>query len=91
MKNLYNSLLLKGYSKEAARFLADKLPESTAEAIYEMATEGSKEELKILLETASALYDEEDGCYKKCTWENITSVYEVEELLDGNFLLMKSN
>lgn len=91
MKNLYNSLLLKGYSKEAARFLADKFPESTAEAIYDVATEGSKEELIKLCETDSALYDEEDGSYKTCTWEYITSVYEVEELLDGDFLLMILN
>ena len=88
MKNLYNSLLLKGYSKEAARFLADKFPESTAEAIYEMATEGSEEELIKLCENDSDLYDEEYGCYKTCTWEYINSVYEVEELLDGHFILI---
>lgn len=96
MKNLYNSLpfdllYLKGYSKEAAKLLAEKFPESTAEAIYDVATEGSKEELMKLCEGDSALYDEEDGSHKTCTWEYITSVYEVEELLDGNFLLMKSN
>ena len=48
MNKLYNSLpfdllYLKGYSKEA-KLLAEKFPESTAEAIYEVATEGTKEE-----------------------------------------------
>ena len=88
MKNLYKSLLLKGYSKEAAIFLAEKFPESTAEAIYEVATEGSKEELMELCSTDSYLYDENIGTYLEVTWDYITSIYEVEELLDGTFILM---
>ena len=88
MKNLYASLLLKGYSKEAAKFLAEKFPESTAEAIYEVATEGSKEELMELCSTDSYLYDENIGTYLEVTWDYITSIYEVEELLDGTFILM---
>ena len=91
MKNLYDSLLLKGYSKEAAKFLAEKFPESTADAIYEVATEGSKEELIKLCEGDSALYDKEDGSFKTCTWDYITSEYVVEEFLDGSFLLMKKS
>ena len=91
MNKLYDSLLLKGYSKEAAIFLAEKFPESTAEAIYEVATEGSKEELMELCSTDSYLYDENIGTYLEVTWDYITSIYEVEELIDGDFLLMKSN
>ena len=88
MNKLYDSLLLKGYSKEAAIFLAEKFPESTAEAIYEVATEGSKEELMELCSTDSYLYDENIGTYLEVTWDYITSIYEVEELLDGTFILM---
>ena len=88
---LFSSLLLKGYSTEAAKFLADKFPESTAEAIYEMATEGSKEELIKLCENDSDLYDEEDGSYKTCTWDYITSAYNVEELPNGDFILISSH
>lgn len=91
MKNLYDSLLLKGYSKEAARILADKFPESTAEAIYDVATEGSKEEIMKLCENDSDLFDREKDEFIPVTWEYITSVYKVEELLDGDFLLMKLN
>jgi hypothetical protein len=62
MTNLYDSLpfdliFFKGYSKEAARILADKFPASTAESIYEVATEGSKEDLMKLCENDSALFD----------------------------------
>jgi hypothetical protein len=88
MNKLYDSLLLKGYSKEAAIFLAEKFPESTAEAIYEVATEGSKEELMELCSRDSYLYDENIGTYLEVTWDYITSIYEVEELLDGTFILM---
>ena len=66
MKNLYDSLLLKGYSKEAAEILATRFPESTAEAIYEMATEGSKEELMKLCENDSDLFDREKDELTKC-------------------------
>lgn len=91
MKNLNTSLLLKGYSKEAAKFLSDKFPESTAEAIYDVATEGSKEELMKLCESDSALFDREKDEFRPVTWDYIEKEYEVEELLDGTFLLMKSN
>ena len=95
MENLYNSLsfdlLLKGYSKEAAKLLAEKFPESTAEAIYDVATEGSKEELMKLCEHDTALFDKEKDEFTPVTWDYIEKEYEVEELLDGTFLLMKSN
>jgi len=95
MENLYNSLpfdllYLKGYSKEAAKLLADKFPESTAEDINAVATEGSKEELIKLCEGDSALYDKEDGSIKECTWEYIEKNYEVLELSNGDFVLISS-
>ncbi len=91
MKNLHDSLLLKGYSKEAAKFLAEKFPESTAEAIFDRAIEGTKEELMELCEYDGALFDREKDEFRPVTWDYIEKEYEVEELLDGTFLLMKSN
>lgn len=91
MKNLYNSLLLKGYSKEAAKLLADKFPESTAEAIYEMATEGSKEELMKLCENDSALFDREKDEFRPVSWEYIENKYEILELSNGDFVLISSH
>lgn len=85
MKNLYDSLLLKGYSKEAAMFLAEKFPESTAEAIYEVATEGSKEELMSLCENDSDLFDREKDEFIPVTWEYIEKKYDVIELSNGNY------
>lgn len=95
MKNLYNSLpfdllYLKGYSKEAARILADKFPASTAEAIYEVATEASKEEIMELCEHDTDLYDKEKDEWKPCTWEYIEKNYEVLELSNGDFILISS-
>jgi len=91
MNKLYDSLLLKGYSKEAAIFLAEKFPESTAEAIYEVATEGSKEELMELCSTDSYLYDENIGTYLEVTWDYIEKNYEVLELSNGKFVLICSH
>lgn len=91
MKNLYDSLLLKGYSKEAAKFLAEKFPESTAEAIYEVATESSKEELIKLCESDSALYDKEKDEFRPCTWDYIVKKYEVIELGNGGFIIISSH
>lgn len=96
MKNLYNSLpfdllYLKGYSKEAARILADKFPASTAEAIYEVATEGSKEEIMSLCENDTALYDKEKDEFKPVTWDYIEENYEVLELSDGSFIIISSH
>ena len=90
MKNLYNSLLLKGYSKEATKLLADKFPESTAESIYEMATEGSKEELMELCENDSDLFDKEKNEFIPVTWDYIKKNYVVLELSNGNFILISS-
>lgn len=90
MDNLYKSLLIKGYSKEAAKLLADKFPESTAEAIYEVATEGSKEELMKLCEHDTYLYDKEKDEWKPCTWEYIKKNYEVLELSNGDFIIISS-
>jgi len=91
MKNLYNSLLLKGYSKEAAKLLAEKFPESTAEAIYEVATEGSKEELMELCEHDTALFDKEKDEFTPVTWDYIEINYEVIELGNGEFIIISSH
>ena len=96
MKNLYNSLpfdllYLKGYSKEAARILADKFPESDAEAIYDVATEGSKEEIMNLCENDSALFDREKDEFIPVTWEYIIENYEVLELSNGSFVIISSH
>lgn len=91
MKNLYDSLLLKGYSKEAAKFLAEKFPESTAEAIYDVATEDSKEELMNLCENDSALFDREKDEFIPVTWDNIIENYEVSEMSNDNFILIGSH
>lgn len=88
MENLYKSLLIKGYSEEAAKLLAEKFPESTAEAIYEVATEGSKEDLIKLCENDTALYDKEKDEWKPCTWEYIEKNYDVLELSNGDFVLI---
>lgn len=95
MENLYNSLsfdlLLKGYSKEAAKFLAEKFPESTAEAIYDVATEGSKEEIMNLCENDSALFDREKDEFIPVTWDYIEKNYEVLELSNGEFIIISSH
>ena len=91
MKNLYDSLLLKGYSVEAAKFLAEKFPESTVEAIYEVATEGSKEEIMELCENDSNLFDRENDVFMPITWEYIEKEYEILELDNGNFILISSH
>lgn len=91
MKNLYDSLLLKGYSKEAAKLLAEKFPESTAEAIYDVATEGSKEELMKLCENDSDLFDREKDEFRPITWDYIEINYEVIELGNGEFIIISSH
>ena len=91
MKNLYDSLLLKGYSKEAANFLAEKFPESTAEAIYDVATEGSKEELMKLCENDSDLFDREKDEFMPVSWDYIEKKYEILELSNGDFVLISSH
>jgi hypothetical protein len=91
MKNLYDSLLLKGYSKEAAKFLAEKFPESTAEAIYEVATEGSKEEIMNLCENDSALFDREKDEFMPVTWGYIVKKYEGFDLPNGKFIIISSH
>jgi len=92
MTNLYNSLLyLKGYSKEAAKLLAEKFPESTAEAIYDVATEGSKEELMKLCENDTALFDKEKDEFMPVTWDYIEKKYEILELSNGDFVLICSH
>ena len=91
MKNLYDSLLLKGYSKEATKLLADKFPESTAEAIYEMATEGTKEELMKLCENDSALFDREKDEFRPITWDYIEINYDVIDLGNGEFIIISSH
>jgi len=90
MNKLYDSLLLKGYSKEATKFLAEKFPESTAEAIYEVATEGTKEELMKLCENDSALFDREKDEFIPVSWDYIEKNYEVLELSNGDFVLISS-
>ena len=90
MNKLYDSLLLKGYSKEAAIFLAEKFPESTAEAIYDVATEGSKEELMKLCENDSDLFDREKDEFTPVTWDYIEKNYGVIELSNGDFVLISS-
>ena len=90
MKNLYDSLLLKGYSKEAAEILADRFPEIGAGAIYEMATEGTKEELMKLCENDSALFDKEKDEFTPVTWNYIEKKYEILELSNGDFVLISS-
>ena len=91
MENLYNSLLFKGYSIEAAKLLEDKFPEFTAEAIYEVATEGTKEELMKLCENDSALFDREKDEFIPVSWDYIEKKYEVLELSNGEFLLISSH
>ena len=96
MGHLYKSLAfdllyLKGYSKEAAKFLAEKFPESTAEAIYELATEGTKEELMKLCENDTDLFDREKDEFKPVTWDYIEENYEVLELSDGSFIIISSH
>lgn len=96
MKNLYNSLpfdllYLKGYSKEAAKLLAEKFPESTAEAIYELATEGTKEELMKLCENDTALFDREKNEFRPVTWDYIVKKYEGFDLPNGNFIIISSH
>ena len=88
MKNLYNSLLFKGYSIEAAKLLEDKFPEFTAEAIYEVATEGTKEELMKLCENDSDLFDREKDEFRPVTWDYIEIYYDVIELGNGNFIII---
>jgi len=90
MKNLYDSLLLKGYSKEAAEILAARFPEIGAGAIYEMATEGTKEELMKLCENDSALFDREKDEFMPISWDYIEKNYGVIELSNGDFVLISS-
>lgn len=90
MKKLYDSLLLKGYSKEASKLLAEKFHESTAEAIYEVATEGSKEELMKLCENDTALFDREKDEFRPISWEYIERKYEVSKLSNGSFVIISS-
>ena len=91
MKNLSNPLLLKGYSKEAAEILAARFPEIGAGAIYEIATEGSKEELIKLCENDSDLFDREKDEFRPVTWDYIEKNYEILELDNGNFILISSH
>ena len=96
MGHLYKSLAfdllyLKGYSKEAAKFLAEKFPESTADAIYEVATEVSKEELMKLCENDSDLFDREKDEFIPISWEYIERKYEVSELSNGSFVIISSH
>ena len=96
MNKLYNSLpfdllYLKGYSKEAAKLLAEKFPESTAEAIYEVATEGTKEELMKLCEHDTALFEREKDEFIPVTWDYIEKKYEILELSNGDFVIISSH
>lgn len=91
MKNLSNPLILKGYSKEAAEILADRFPEIGAGAIYEMATEGTKEELMKLCENDSALFDREKDEFIPVSWDYIEKNYEVIELSNGDFIIISSH
>ena len=91
MKNLHDSLLLKGYSMEAAETLAAHFPESSAEAIYDVATEGSKEELMKLCEGDSDLFDREKDEFMPVTWDYIVKKYEVLEMGNGNFIIISSH
>lgn len=91
MNKLYNSLLLKGYSKEAAEILAARFPEFGAGAIYVMATEGSKEELMKLCENDSDLFDREKDEFMPITWDYIEINYDVIELGNGEFIIISSH
>lgn len=91
MKNLSNPLLLKGYSKEAAEILAARFPEIGAGAIYEIATEGTKEELMKLCENDTALFDKEKDEFIPVSWDYIEKNYEVLELSNGDFVIISSH
>ena len=90
IKNLINELIKRGFSTDAAMILQKRFPESTAEAIYDVATEGTKEELMKLCENDSDLFDREKDEFILVSWDYIEKNYEVIELSNGEFVLISS-
>ncbi len=90
-KTLISQLIEYGFSTDAATALGNRFPFHSSDDIYYRAIEDTKEELMKLCENDSALYDEEDGSYKICTWDYIEKNYEVLELSNEKFVLICSH
>jgi len=91
IKNLINELIKRGFSTDAASILGNRFPFYKSDAIYDIATEGSKEELMKLCEHDTALFDKEKDEFTPVTWDYIEINYEVIELGNGEFIIISSH
>ena len=88
IKNLINELIERGFSTDAATILGNRFPFYKSDAIYDIASEGTKEELMKLCENDSDLFDREKDEFRPVTWDYIEIYYDVIELGNGNFIII---
>lgn len=91
IKNLINELIEYGFSTEAATVLGNRFPFYKSDAIYDIASEGTKEELMKLCENDSDLFDREKDEFRPNTWDYIEIYYDVIELSNGEFIIISSH
>jgi len=88
IKNLITELIERGFSTDAAAILGNRFPFYKSDAIYDIASEGTKEELMKLCENDSDLFDREKDEFRPVTWDYIEIYYDVIELGNGNFIII---
>ena len=90
IKKLINELIERGFSTDAASILGNRFPFYNCDAIYVIASEGTKEELMKLCENDSDLFDREKDEFIPVSWDYIEKNYKVLELSNGDFVLISS-
>ena len=88
IKNLINELIERGFSTDAAAILGNRFPFYKSDEIYDVASEGTKEELMKLCENDSDLFDREKDEFMPITWDYIEINYDVIELGNGEFIII---
>ncbi len=91
IKNLINELIGRGFSTDAATILGNRFPFYKSNEIYDVASEGTKEELVKLCKNDSDLLDREKDESRPNTWDYIGINYDVIELGNGNFIIISSH
>ena len=89
-KHIINGLIEYGFSAEAATVLQNRFPSHNSAEIYHLTNEGTKEEIMVLCEHDTALFDKGKGEFIPVTWDYIEKNYEVLELSNGDFVLISS-
>ena len=91
IKNLINELIERGFSTDAAAILGNRFSFYKSDEIYDVASEGTKEELMKLCENDSDLFDREKDEFRPITWDYIEINYDVIDLGNGNFIIISSH